>query len=231
MTQAAPKHCISLVALHQILEAMQWVKVWDGMTGQVLPQQTCYISVPSSVFHRTHMCVSFKKSALSQREVFMNTVNTHSPFLGEPQQGCSESTWPVLIICVIFTDLRRFNYRSVPQPRSLGKPTIFTLADRFRKRVRPLNMPQYILCAAKLRSWLSHKRRATSFAVLMVWRQQTKYISDCCFCIVPPLQQRTYKMRVWALLYKHMPPATQSVPHGGLLLPKTADVVTLESEK
>ena len=87
-------------------------------------------------------------------------------------------------------------------------------------------------CAANLRKWLSRKRRSMPFAIPMVWREQTNHISDCYFCMVPPLRQGFSKKKKWTLCYPNLPSAMRPVPHGeGHPVPEPPEIVTLESEK
>jgi hypothetical protein len=69
------------------------------------------------------------------------------------------------------------------------------------------------------------------FAIPMVWREQTTHISDCYFCMVPPLRQGFSKKKKWTLSYPHIPSTMLPVPHGeGLPVPEPPEIVTLESE-
>jgi hypothetical protein len=59
------------------------------------------------------------------------------------------------------------------------------------------------------------------FALPMVWREQTNHISDCYFCMVPPLRQGFSKKKKWTLFYPNLPSAMRPVPHGeGLPVPE-----------
>jgi hypothetical protein len=70
------------------------------------------------------------------------------------------------------------------------------------------------------------------FAIPMVWREKTSHISDCYFCMVPPLRQGFSKKKKWTLSYPNIPSAMWPVPHGeGLAVPEPPEIVTLESEK
>ena len=50
-------------------------------------------------------------------------------------------------------------------------------------------------CSANLCGWLNHKKRSMPFAVSMVWREPTNHVTDCYFCMVPPLQHGTSKKK------------------------------------
>jgi hypothetical protein len=66
----------------------------------------------------------------------------------------------------------------------------------------------------------------------MVWREQMNHISDCYFCMVPPLRQGFSKKKKWTLCYPNLPSAMRPVPHGeGHPVPEPPEIVTLESEK
>jgi len=41
-------------------------------------------------------------------------------------------------------------------------------------------------CAKNLREWLNNKWRSMTFAFPMIWRK-TDHLTDCYFCIFPPL--------------------------------------------
>jgi hypothetical protein len=73
-------------AVHQKGEAVQRGKVDDEISPQVLPLPTFCISVHSRVLHCTHVCFSFQKIHLSQREMFINALKVlYSRFLAERQ--------------------------------------------------------------------------------------------------------------------------------------------------
>jgi hypothetical protein len=70
------------------------------------------------------------------------------------------------------------------------------------------------------------------FAIPMVWREQRNHISDCYFCMVPPLRQGFSKKKKWTLRYPNIPSAMRPVSHGeGLPVPEPPEIVTLESER
>ena len=46
-----------------------------------------------------------------------------------------------------------------------------------------------IPCATILREWLNNKGRSMPFALPMIWREPTDHLTDCYFCVVPPLRQ------------------------------------------
>jgi galactose-1-phosphate uridylyltransferase len=71
------------------------------------------------------------------------------------------------------------------------------------------------------------------FAIAMVWSEQTNHISDCYFCMVPPLRQGfSKKKKKWTLCYPNLPSAMRPVPHGeGRPIPEPPEIITMESEK
>jgi hypothetical protein len=76
-------------------------------------------------------------------------------------------------------------------------------------------------CSANLCGWLHHKKRCMPFAVPMVWREPSNHITDCYFCMVPPLQHGTSKKKKCTVSYPNIPSAILPVPHGdGLPIPK-----------
>jgi hypothetical protein len=45
-----------------------------------------------------------------------------------------------------------------------------------------------ITCTTILREWPNNKGRSMPFALQMFWREQTDHLTDCNFCIIPPLR-------------------------------------------
>jgi len=56
----------------------------------------------------------------------------------------------------------------------------------------------FISCATILREWLNDKGRSVPFALPMIWKEPTDHLTDCCFCIVPPLRHGTYLLTPWS---------------------------------
>lgn len=61
MTKSAPKHLISLFAVHQKGEVMKWAKWMMQRHPRYLKKTTCCISVSARELHCTHLCCSFHK--------------------------------------------------------------------------------------------------------------------------------------------------------------------------
>jgi len=52
-----------------------------------------------------------------------------------------------------------------------------------------------ISCANILREWLNNKGGSMPFALPVIWRESTDHLTDCYFCIVPPLRHRITKKK------------------------------------
>jgi len=50
-----------------------------------------------------------------------------------------------------------------------------------------------VCCATILGEWLNNKWRLMPFALPMIWREATDHLTDCYFCIVPPLRHEITK--------------------------------------
>ena len=71
-------------------------------------------------------------------------------------------------------------------------------------------------CSTNFSGWLNHKKRSMPFAVPMMWWEPTNHVTDCYFCMVPPLQHGTSKKKKkkCTLSYPNIPSAILPVPHG-----------------
>ena len=59
----------------------------------------------------------------------------------------------------------------------------------------------------------------------MVWRVPSNHITDCYFCIMPPIQNGM------SIVYPNIPSAIRHVPHGdGLLVPEPPDNFSVYSD-
>lgn len=86
-------------------------------------------------------------------------------------------------------------------------------------------------CSANLCGWLNHKKRSMPFAVPMVWREPTNHITDCYFCMVPPLEHGTSKKKKCKLSYPNIPSAILPVLHGDdLPIPEPPDSFEIEDD-
>jgi hypothetical protein len=86
-------------------------------------------------------------------------------------------------------------------------------------------------CAANLRKWLSRKRRSMSFAIPMLWREQTNRISDCYFCMVPPPARFFEEEKVDLTLSEYTICYADSTLRWKTSRSGHPEIVTLESEK
>jgi hypothetical protein len=58
------------------------------------------------------------------------------------------------------------------------------------------------------------------FEVPMMWRERTPHLTDCYFCMVPPIQNGITKKKKWTVEYPNIPLAIRPVPHcEGLSIP------------
>ena len=87
-------------------------------------------------------------------------------------------------------------------------------------------------CATNLRQWLNKKRKCMPFAVPMVWRNPTDHISDCYFCMTPPVSKGLSRKKKHGIQYPNIPSAIRPVPHGEILpVPKAPEKYTLDSDE
>ena len=87
-------------------------------------------------------------------------------------------------------------------------------------------------CATNLRQWLNKKRKCMPFAVPMVWRNPTYHISDCYFCITPPVSEGLSRKKKHGNQYPNIPSAIRPVSHGEILsVPKAPEKYTLDSDE
>lgn len=68
-------------------------------------------------------------------------------------------------------------------------------------------------CATNLCSWMNRKRQMMHFAMLMVCRELIYLITDCYFCMVPPVQHGISK-KMWTLSCQNIPTAMCPLHHG-----------------
>jgi len=75
-----------------------------------------------------------------------------------------------------------------------------------------------LYCATILREWLNNKERSMPFALPMIWREPTEHLTDCYFCIVPPLRHGIPKKKrglsvilIFRLLFDRYPTLKNSL--------------------
>ena len=69
-------------------------------------------------------------------------------------------------------------------------------------------------------------------AVSMVWRNPTDHISDCYFCMTPPVSKRLSKKKKHDIQYPNIPSAIRPVAHKKILpVPKAPEKYTLDSDE
>jgi len=69
-----------------------------------------------------------------------------------------------------------------------------------------------ISCATILREWLNNHGHSVTFALPMIWRVPTDYLTDCYFCIVPPLRHGIAKKNK-TVSYPNISSAIRPVTH------------------
>jgi len=59
-------------------------------------------------------------------------------------------------------------------------------------------------CSSKLKVWVNYKGRYTSLVVSMVWREPTNHLTNCYFCMMPPIQKGVPRRKElqWNRLFK-----------------------------
>jgi hypothetical protein len=70
-----------------------------------------------------------------------------------------------------------------------------------------------VSCATNLREWLHNKGHSMPFALPMILREPTDHLTDCYFCIVPPLWHGITQKKRWTVTYPNISFAIQMVPH------------------
>jgi len=68
------------------------------------------------------------------------------------------------------------------------------------------------------------------FAVHMVWREPSTQVTDCYFCMLPPISGGIMKKKKWTVVYPNIPSALRPVPHGeGISIPEPLKEFTINS--
>ncbi|CAI9616279.1 unnamed protein product [Staurois parvus] len=76
------------------------------------------------------------------------------------------------------------------------------------------------------------KKASMPFAVPMIWREPTDHVSNCYFCMVPPIVKGLNKKKKLSVHYPNIPSAIRPVPHGeGLPIPKAPESFVVESSE
>ena len=87
-------------------------------------------------------------------------------------------------------------------------------------------------CATNLRQRLNKKRKCMPFAVPMVWTNPTDHISDCYFCMTPPVSKGLSRKKKHGIQFPNIPSAILPVLHGEILpVPKAPEKYTLDSDE
>ncbi|KAK5643931.1 hypothetical protein RI129_007776 [Pyrocoelia pectoralis] len=70
------------------------------------------------------------------------------------------------------------------------------------------------------------------FAVPMIWREPSNHVSDCYFCMVPPLKHGMSRKKKRTITYPTLTSATRPIPHGeGLPVPIPPEQYVLQSDE
>jgi len=69
-------------------------------------------------------------------------------------------------------------------------------------------------CAIRLGGWINRTGMAMPFAVPMVWMEPSNPISDCYFCLTPPVASGMNRKEKQRIDYPNIPSAIRTVPHG-----------------
>lgn len=87
-------------------------------------------------------------------------------------------------------------------------------------------------CGTALEQWLNGKKPSMRFAVPMIWREPTDHVSNCYFCMVPPIEKGLNKKKKLSVHYPNIPSAIRPVPHGEELpIPKAPKSFVIESSE
>lgn len=87
-------------------------------------------------------------------------------------------------------------------------------------------------CANNLCSWLNRRGRSMAFAVPMIWREPKDHVTDCYFCLIPPIKQGINKKKRMVIEYPNLPSAIRPVPHSDELpIPNPPQEYTLDSDE
>jgi len=70
-----------------------------------------------------------------------------------------------------------------------------------------------ISCATILHEWLNNKGHSVPFAHPMIWREPTNHLTDCYFCIVPPLWHGITKRKKRTVNYRNISSAIRPLAH------------------
>jgi len=93
---------------------------------------------------------------------------------------------------------------------------------------------QHIVCiswAIRFGSWINRKGMAMPFAVPMVWREPSNYISDCYFCLTPPVASCINRKKKQRIDCPNIHSAIRTVLHGeDLPVPEPPKEYNLNSE-
>ena len=87
------------------------------------------------------------------------------------------------------------------------------------------------MCSSKRNAWVNGKGRCFPFGVPVVWRVPRKHSIDCCFCMVPPIQNgMSIKKKINTCVSEYTI-SKRPVPHGdGLSVPEPPDNFALYSD-
>jgi len=64
-----------------------------------------------------------------------------------------------------------------------------------------------IMCSSKRNAWVNGKGHCLPFGMPVVWRVPRNHSTDCCFCMVPPIQNGMSMKKKSTLVYPNIPSA------------------------
>ena len=86
-------------------------------------------------------------------------------------------------------------------------------------------------CAICLGGWINSKGMAMPFVFPIVWREASNHISDCYFCLTPPVASGMNRKKKQRIDYPNILFAIRPVPHGeDLPMPEPPKEYNLNSE-
>lgn len=68
------------------------------------------------------------------------------------------------------------------------------------------------------------------FAVSIIWREPTDHVTDCYFCMIPPIAKGLLNKKIWTVQYLNIPSALHPVLHNkDIPVPELQESYEIES--